>query len=60
MTLLYMIYIIQLKNIIIKDTKYRKLNFSIPFTARFHMVQSMPLTLQVTFNICYKVTTKQH
>ena len=48
------------KHIITKDTKYRKLNCSIPFTARFHIVQSMPLTLQVTFNICDEVTTKQH
>ena len=31
-------------------TKYDKLNCSIPFTIQFHIVQSMPLTLKVTYN----------
>ena len=45
---IYQIYI-KYKQIITRARKYYKLNCSILFTVRFHIVQSMPLTLQVTF-----------
>ena len=46
--------------IITSATKCYKMNYSIPFTFRFHIVQSIPLTLQVTFIMreSKKVTTK--
>ena len=57
---LIIIYIYMYQCIITSATKCYKMNYSIPFTFRFHIVQSIPLTLQVTFIMreSKKVTTK--